>query len=83
MKITFDDAIGLLKGINDPLWFSEEICKSAKIATDTMCKYQKIKTVIEMWKEDKKRFILGNNGSKDEYLRQISEVLEEGNDEDN
>ena len=52
--------------------------QSLECAVDTMRKYQKIKTVIEMWKENRKRFTLGDDGSKDEYLRQISEVLEEG-----
>lgn len=50
------------------------------LAIDTLHKYQRIENIIEMWKEDRKRFTLGDNGSKDEYLRQISEVLEDGND---
>ena len=93
MGMTIDDNVDFLNEAKD---FFEDIANDPKIkesikiyliieslemAMSTIRKYQKIETIIEMWKEDRKRFTLGDNGSKDEYLRQISEVLEDGNDD--
>lgn len=79
MRMSIEEIIENLTTIRNKLCsrkYETESTLTFDGAINTMRKYQNIETIIEMWKEDRKRFTLGDNGSKDEYLRQISEVLE-------
>ena len=58
-------------GYNPATNITQEACEAFEMAIDTMRKYQKIKEIVKAW----------NDMNSFDSMVQISEVLEDGNDD--
>ena len=78
MEMTIDTAISWLPNIAEHKGEYISICnedvEAIKIGVETMRKYQKIQEIIADWKSDDEAFEM----SESYWLKQISEVVEDG-----